>query len=76
MSIDTNLENESEALDFSFSDIFNDIILKNKNKTDEELYKIITENDLFNNKDNLITYCKDCHFYKIHKFKRKSAAKP
>lgn len=36
----------------------------------DELYKIITHDKRFLDTDNLITYCKDCHFYKIHKFNK------
>lgn len=35
-----------------------------------ELYEIIIHDERFTNEDNLITYCKPCHFYKIHKFNK------
>lgn len=37
----------------------------------QELYNIITHDARFLDLNNLITYCKDCHLYKIHGFKRK-----
>lgn len=42
----------------------------------EEMYKIVKNDKRFLDKNNLITYCKDCHFYKIHNYKRQSASKP
>lgn len=35
-----------------------------------ELYEICTHDSRFLNIGNLITYCKNCHFYKIHKYKK------
>ena len=37
----------------------------------EKMYDIITHDPRFLDIDNLITYCKDCHFYKIHKYKKR-----
>lgn len=55
----------------SFSSILEDIIKENEDiKDKEELYKIIVNHPRFNDENNLITYCKNCHFYKIHKYKR------
>jgi len=58
----------------SFSDIVNEIILEHPNLDPEadvnELYDICTNDERFNDENNLITYCKDCHFYKIHKYNK------
>lgn len=35
-----------------------------------ELYEIIIHDPRFLDIDNLITYCKNCHFYKIHKYQK------
>lgn len=35
------------------------------------LYDIIVHDKRFLDEDNLITYCKDCHFFKIHKYQHK-----
>lgn len=70
---------------YSFSNIIKDIIKENneentdltKQENKERLYNIIIKDDKFNNSNNLITYCKECHYFKIHKYtKRQSAAKP
>ncbi len=66
---------------YHFADIMKDIISENPNldvDSDKDiLYKIIVSDHRFNNEDNLITYCKDCHCFKIHKYtKRQSSAKP
>ena len=37
----------------------------------DQLYKIALQDKEFTNLNNLITYCKDCHFYKIHCYQRK-----
>lgn len=37
----------------------------------QELYDIITHDDLFLDINNLVTLCKDCHRYKVHNYKRK-----
>lgn len=36
------------------------------------LYDIITHDSRFLNEDNLITLCKECHFYKVHNYNRKT----
>lgn len=36
----------------------------------EKLYRIVTTDDRFLDLDNLITYCRDCHFYKVHGYKK------
>ena len=59
----------------SFSSILNEIIEENNQldpvKNANELYDIITNDKRFLDIDNLITYCKDCHLFKIHKYNRK-----
>lgn len=57
-----------------FKDIFNEILGENKHltieKNEKELFDIMSKDKRFNNLDNLITYCKDCHLFKIHKYRR------
>lgn len=36
------------------------------------LYNIITHDQRFLDEDNLITFCRDCHFFKIHNYDRKT----
>ena len=60
-----------------FMDIVYEILdehpdLKPNDVNDKQvLYDIITNDDRFTNIDNLITYCKECHYYKIHKYQHK-----
>ena len=35
-----------------------------------ELYQISIKDEKLNDINNLITYCKDCHLYKIHKYNK------
>ena len=60
---------------YPFSKILSDIIDENKeldkDKDKYELYEIIINDDRFTNENNMITYCKDCHF-KIHGYTRQS----
>ena len=35
------------------------------------LYNIITKDKRFLDENNLITFCKECHYFKIHKYKHK-----
>lgn len=60
-----------------FKEILNKILLEhpNLNPIDnlEELYKIAVKDYRFLDINNLITYCKNCHFYKIHKYETKYA---
>ena len=59
-----------------FSDIVEEIVSEHPehdpNTVDGRLalYQIIINDDRFLDEDNLITYCKDCHLFKIHKYKR------
>lgn len=52
-----------------FKDIFNEILSEHPDldvvKDKEELYKIMTNDERMNDLNNLITYCKYCH-YKVH----------
>lgn len=61
-----------------FNDIVNEIIdehpdLDPTDIDDQQiLYDIVTHDARFLDKDNLITYCRDCHLFKIHGLKRKT----
>ncbi len=56
-------------------DIFNEIVLEHPeldvSKDQDAFYDIIVNDKRFTDLNNLITYCKDCHLYEIHKYKRK-----
>lgn len=56
-------------------DIFNEIISEHPeldvSKDQDTFYNIIINDKRFINLDNLITYCKDCHLYKIHGYNKK-----
>ena len=58
-----------------FRDIFHRILNEHKDldliNDQDQLYKIALQDKEFTNLNNLITYCKDCHFYKIHGYQRK-----
>ena len=60
-----------------FHEIVDEIVSENKDLNPDivedrlKLYQIITNDKRFLDEDNLITYCKDCHYFKIHKYKRK-----
>lgn len=57
-----------------FKDIFNEILVENSifdvQKDEEELFKIMTNDPRMNDMDNLITYCKECHLFKVHGYKK------
>lgn len=59
---------------YPFKRIVEDIISENPEytlpKNVNELYNIAVNDSRFTNLDNLITYCKDCHLYNIHKYHR------
>ena len=59
----------------TFSSIMNEIISEHPDldvqKDIDELYKIITHDERFLSLENLITYCKECHFFKIHCYKKR-----
>ena len=58
-----------------FKDIISDIVNENPNlnvkDNKKELYDIIVHDKRFLDLDNLITYCKDCHLFKVHGYKRR-----
>jgi transposase len=53
-----------------FKDIFNEILSEHPNldvrEDCNELYEIIRNDDRMNDLNNLITYCKECHLFKVH----------
>ena len=59
-----------------FRDIFNEILEENKITSDnlleneEDLFMKMKDDPRFLDPDNLITYCRDCHLFKIHGYKR------
>lgn len=59
-----------------FKDIISDIVNENPNlnvkDNKKELYDIIVHDKRFLDLDNLITYCKDCHLFKVHGYKRRN----
>ena len=63
---------------YYFSRIIKDITnehpeLSLSNQKDrQKLYNIIISDHRFNDGSNLITYCKECHCYKIHKYTKKT----
>lgn len=58
-----------------FKEIFNEILAEypqlNLDDNLEELLEIMKNDGRFLNEDNLITYCRDCHLFKVHGYKRK-----
>ena len=58
-----------------FKEIFHEILSEHKDldvdKNKEELYDIMVHDGRMNDLDNLITYCRECHLFKIHGYKRK-----
>ena len=60
-----------------FSEILFRILSEHPNldpiKDIEALYEIAINDTEFNDLNNLITYCQDCHFYKVHKYKNLQA---
>lgn len=58
-----------------FSDIIKEILSENKNIKDEEkLYDIVIKDKRFLDEKNLITYCKDCHLFIIHKYNKTTSS--
>ena len=57
-----------------FSDIFYEILSEHPEynvKNDKEaLYDIIVNDERMLDENNLITYCRDCHLYEIHKYEK------
>lgn len=60
-----------------FKELLNNILKKNANldpiKDQDLLYNIALEDKDFNDLDNLITLCKECHLFKVHKYKKKNS---
>lgn len=58
-----------------FTDILHRILEEHSDldpiKDQNELYDIALQDKEFTDPDNLITYCKDCHLFKVHGYKRK-----
>lgn len=56
-----------------FSDIFHRILNEHPDldpiENQNELYNIALKDIEFNNLNNLITYCKECHLFKVHGYK-------
>lgn len=61
-----------------FKDILHNILESNPDLDPindvNKLYDIAINDKDFRDLSNLITYCKECHFYKIHKYKKNSKA--
>lgn len=59
-----------------FKKIFSDIISEhpeyNIEENKEELYKIAVADSRFLDLNNLITYCKECHLFKIHGYNKRN----
>ena len=57
-----------------FSDIFKEILSEHTDlsvaENKEELYNIMINDERFNDLDNLTTYCKECHLFKVHGYKK------
>lgn len=58
----------------TFKDILQDILIENSSytlpKDINTLYEIAVTDPRFLDLDNLVTYCRDCHLYKVHKYKK------
>ena len=57
-----------------FKEIFDEILNEHPEldiiKNEHELYDIMRNDSRLNNYDNLITYCKECHLFKVHGYKK------
>lgn len=57
-----------------FKQLFEDILNEHPKldiiKDEHELYNIMRNDPRLNDLDNLITYCKDCHLFKVHGYKK------
>ncbi len=53
-----------------FKDIFDEILSEHQEmdvmENEQELFDIMIADKRFNDPDNLITYCKECHLFKVH----------
>lgn len=58
-----------------FKEIFEEILSEHKEldvqKDSDVLYEIMVNDSRMNNISNLITYCKECHLFKVHGYKKK-----
>ena len=58
----------------SFKEIFDEILEEHKDldviKNEHELYEIMRNDIRLNDYNNLITYCKECHLFKIHGYNK------
>lgn len=58
-----------------FKDIFEEIISEHPEldvqRNQNELFEIVKNDVRFNDLDNLITYCKECHLYGVHGYKKR-----
>ena len=46
-------------------------MIVNLNLNQNKLYDIAMQDKEFNDLDNLVTYCKECHLFKVHGYKHK-----
>lgn len=55
--------------------IYNQILSEhpelNQHENIEELYEIMINDERINDLNNLITYCENCHLFKVHKYSKK-----
>lgn len=58
----------------SFKHIFEEILNEHPDldiiKNEHELYEVMRNDYRLNDMNNLITYCKDCHLFKVHGYKK------
>ena len=58
-----------------FKEIFDEIMSEHPDldiqKDQEALFEIMKNDKRINDLDNLITYCKECHLFKVHGYKKK-----
>ena len=45
-------------------------IHEENNRKEEELYDIMVKDHRMNDNNNLITYCRECHLFKVHGYKK------
>lgn len=61
---------------YPFSSILQDVINEHRylhpEKDKYKLYEIIINDKRFTDENNIVTYCKDCHLFKIHGYTRQS----
>jgi len=58
----------------SFKELFEEILNEHPElniiKNEQELYDIMRNDSRLNDLENLITYCKECHLFKVHGYKK------